>query len=191
MLATWLANSMGRISNAFAIVRSAGWRSAVAISLTVIALALARPIYGFGVVLGVWQPFTRPPGVSAAARYVSRFEGGTWFDCSVDSKRNVDVCKAWDPNGRPLGDGDFRLEGEGRAATKSELNPSDVISSDGHAYMIYLYGKDGAQSGTLVPITRDGKGGCPFQVTITYPEAGTGIPAAQRDRNSRAAVLHR
>ena len=182
---------MGRISNAFAIVRSAGWRSTVAISLTVIALALARPIYDFGVVCGVWQPFTRPPGVSSAARYVSRFEGGAWFDCSVDARRNVDVCCAWDPNGHPLGGGDFRLECEGRAATKSELRPSDVISSSGHAYMIYLYGKDGAESKTLVPVTRDGKGGCPFQVTITYPEVKARSASAPRDRSSRAAVPRR
>ena len=72
--------------------------------------------------------------MSAAARYVSMVEGGTWFDCSVDSKRNVDVCSAWDPWGRPLGGGDFRLECEGRAATKSELSPTTALSSDGRIY---------------------------------------------------------
>jgi hypothetical protein len=192
---------MGRIRDAFATVRTAGW-PAIAVGLTVVALALVRPTYNFGVVFGIWQPFTRPPGVSAAARYVSDVEGGTWFDCSVDTKRNVDVCSAWDPDGRALGGGDFRLECEGRAATKSELKPSSVISSDGQSYMIYLYGKDGAESRTLVSVTRDGKGGCPFQVTITYPDASlepsqsphaasqpprSGVPYAWSDHDRRQA----
>jgi len=126
--------------------------------------------------------------VSAAARYVSMVEGGTWFDCSDDSKRNVDVCSAWDPWGRPLGGGDFRLECEGRAATKSELSPTTALSSDGRIYMIYLNGKDGAQSRTLVPVTRDGKGDCPYRVTVSHPEVPSGTASAPRGGRSRAAV---
>jgi hypothetical protein len=137
----------------------------------VIALIItARPIYIFGVVFGLWQPWNRPLGVSPAARYVSWIEDGTWFDCAVDSMRNVDTCKAWDSNGRVLADGDFRLECQGRAATNAELRPSSVDSSGGHGYAIYLFGKDGARSQTLVPVTNQQQNPCP-QVEVTYPSS--------------------
>jgi len=120
---------------------------------SLLALAVAAwLVYVFGVAFGLWQPLTRPRSVSASARYVSSIEDGTWFDCSVDSKRNVDFCKAWDFEGHLIADGDFRLEGQDRAATNAELRPSFVISSGGHAYMIYLYGKAGSQSAVLVPV---------------------------------------
>jgi len=92
--------------------------------LIVVALLLvvaAWSVYNFGVLFGFWQPLTRPRNVSASARYVSIIETGAWFDCSVDSERNVDVCKAWDPDGRLIADGGFRLQGEDRAATTLEL----------------------------------------------------------------------
>src|SRR5260370_6286920 len=46
------------------------------------------------------------------------------------SQRNVDVCKAWDVDGRLVASGDFRLEGENRAATKRELHPSTTRSTE-------------------------------------------------------------
>lgn len=125
----------------------------------VIASGLAAsvyPVYVAGFVLGFWQPFTRPAPVTSKARFVSRMESGFWFDCSVDAKRNVDVCKAWDYKGALLADGDFRLEDEGRAATQSELRPSAVFSSGGQAYMIYLFGEHGAHSRTLLPVRGEG-----------------------------------
>ena len=118
-------------------------------SLLIVA---AWPVYILGVAFGLWQPLTRPQGVSASAKYVSSIEDGTWFDCSVNSTRNVNTCKAWDFEGRLLADGDFRLEGKDRAATKAELKPSAVLSNGGHAYMIYLFGKAGAQSDILVQV---------------------------------------
>lgn len=44
----------------------------------------------------------------------------------MDARRNVDVCWAWDTEGRPIGHGDFRLEDEDRPATASELHPSMI-----------------------------------------------------------------
>lgn len=122
-----------------------------ALAIATILVAI-RPIYIQGVIYGIWQPLNRPPNVSAKAHYVSWIEDGNWFDCSVDHERNVDVCKAWDSNGRPMADGDFRLDGENRAANESELRPSDVDVSDGRTYAIYLFGKQGARSKTLIPI---------------------------------------
>ena len=127
---------------------------------------MARPLYILGVVFGIWQP--RPHDVTPAARYVSWIEDGAWFDCAVDSRRDVDVRKAWDSDGRLIASGHFRLECLGRAAAKAELRPSSVNSSGGHAYAIYLFGENGARSRTLVPVTSEGQNPCP-QVTITYP----------------------
>ncbi len=118
-----------------------------------VVLGGAVPLYHAGIVFGLWQPLRRPPGVSPSAQYVSLVEEGTWFDCSVDSARNVDVCKAWNSDGQLIADGDFRLEGENRAATKSELHPTHVARGDGHVWMIYLNGKEGTFSKTLVPVT--------------------------------------
>lgn len=154
------------MARSWAFTKRVKW--AVAIGVVVAMIALARPIYIFGVVFGIWQPMTRPPSVSSAARYVSWIEDGTWFDCAVDSKRDVDTCKAWDSDGRLLAAGDFRLECQGRAATKAELHPSSVSSSGGHGYAIYLFGKEGAHSRTLVPVTNEQQNPCP-QATITYP----------------------
>ncbi len=70
-------------------------------------------------------------------------EDGTWFDCRVDVRRNVDVCRAWDDTGRVLANGDFRLECQGRAATELELRPSGVSRGDGRVYGITLFGAKG------------------------------------------------
>jgi hypothetical protein len=120
-----------------------------------IVLAAAWPAYNVGIALGLWQPITRPIGVSRSARYVSLLEDATWFDCSVDLNRDVDVCKAWTPTGKLIADGEFRLEGEARAASKSELRPSRVLAKNGKAYMIYLVGQRGAFSKALVPVSSE------------------------------------
>ncbi len=125
------------------------------ILLIVLGLLLAAgvwPAYSLGVAFGFWQPLTRPSSVSASAHYASQLEDGTWFDCSVDLKRNVDVCKGWDSYGRLLANGDFRLDGEDRAASAAELRPAWVDSGGGHAYYIYLFGKEGAEDRVLVPV---------------------------------------
>ena len=141
-------------------------RAKLLVVIVVVAMiALARPIYIAGVTVGVLQPLTRPSGVSGSARYVSWIEDGIWFDCGVDSKRNVDTCKAWDSNGRLLAFGDYRLECEGRAATEAELRPSFVGGPDS---AIYLFGKDGPRSKTLLPVTNQQQNPCP-RVTVTYP----------------------
>jgi hypothetical protein len=117
------------------------------------ALVAAVPAYHLGIVFNLWQPLTRPRGVSSSAHYVSIVEEGTWFDCHVDFKRNVDACKAWDPDGRLIADGDFLLEEENRPASESELRPTHVACGDGHVWRIDLYGKDGNFSKTLVPVS--------------------------------------
>lgn len=150
-----------------ALTRGVGKKLAVMGFLVALAGSV-RPVYVIGVMLGFWQPLTRPRLVSPAAHYVSWVEDGTWFDCAFDSKRDVDVCKAWDSNGRPLANGDFRLECLGRAATSAELRPSFVSSSGGIGHEIYLFGDKGARSWTLVPAALADEAHCPT-VTITYP----------------------
>lgn len=110
-------------------------------------------LYHAGIILGFWPPLMRPPGVSQTAHYVSLVESGTWFDCNVDVERDVNICRAWDSNGRLLADGAFRLDGENRAATEQELRPSNVIvdHTTGRGWMIYLSGRNGAFTKALVP----------------------------------------
>ncbi len=132
-------------------------------------VALARPAYLVGVDLGFWQPLTRPAGVSARARYVAAFYFGAWFDCSIDSARDVDVCRAWDSKGKLIAFGDYRLDGENRAATALELRPSDVQPYPQHPNLawIYLYGDHWNTRGrTLVPVNKDGQPLENFKVTI-------------------------
>ena len=128
-------------------------RHAVLIAACVGLLALAKPIYYSGILFGLWQPLIRPQGVPRSAHYVSLVEEGTWFECYLDARRNVDVCRAWDAGGRPIVRGDFSLEGENRAATEAELRPSHVVRGNNHVYMIYLFGTEGAFSKALVPVT--------------------------------------
>jgi hypothetical protein len=69
-----------------------------------------------------------------------------------------DVCRAWKEDGRLIVNGDFRLEDENRAASKSELRPSQVLLDAGmRPYMIYLFGQDGAFSKILVPMNSSSK----------------------------------
>ena len=100
-------------------------------------------VYPYGILFGLWQPLFRPAGISRLARYVSVIEDGSWIDCSIDSARDVNICKAWYYDGRLRVSGDFRFEDQHRAATKEELNPSMVAGPDA----IYLF--DRPRSGTI------------------------------------------
>lgn len=88
-------------------------------------IALLKPIYIVGIVFGLWQPWSRPAGVSSNAHYVSQIETAEWFDCSFDRRRDVDFCTVWTDDGRKLGTGDFRLEGKDHGAPSSELHPKN------------------------------------------------------------------
>ena len=91
--------------------------------------------YPYGIVFGLWQPLVRPAGISARAHYVSMIEDGSWFDCSIDEKRNVNVCRVWDYAGTLRAEGDYRFEDEPRAAGRDELYPSLLAGRD----TIYLF----------------------------------------------------
>lgn len=100
-------------------------------------------VYWCGILLNWWSPLIRPRGVPCRAKYVFLWESAEWFDCHVDERRNVDVCRAWDVDGHLAASGDFRLEGENRAATRSELHPSrtgDTMDASGMCDEIYLFG---------------------------------------------------
>jgi hypothetical protein len=123
------------------------------------AVVAAVAVYlGFelGVLMGAWQPILRPRGVSPKAHYVS-LDGKwtTWFDCSADSIRNVDHCRAWDDRGRLLLDGDFRLDAEKRMATESELRPTRVLFYNGEVYRICVAASTGDCARFLVPVKGD------------------------------------
>ena len=122
-------------------------------------IAAPRPLYLIGVGFGLWQPLTRPVGVSARARYISTMKTEAWFDCSVDNKRNVDTCRAWDDSGNLIAFGNYRLDGENRAATARELRPSAVASYPGHPNLawIYLFKDNNVNGRTLVPVNGDGQ----------------------------------
>ena len=121
--------------------------------------ALAFFIYKAGVFLMWWAPLTRPPTVSRTAHHVFLWESEGWFDCSVDTTRDVDVCQAWDGFGRLIASGDFRLKDENRAATGDELHPSTTGPSDqqGLSNTIYLFGPKGKIVGEeLVRVSSNG-----------------------------------
>jgi hypothetical protein len=70
------------------------------------------------------------------------------------------TCRAWDPSGRLIAFGNYRLDGEGRAASTRELRPSGVYSYPDRPDLawIYLYtGKGGDFGKTLVPVGTDGR----------------------------------
>jgi len=134
----------------------------------VVLIAALRPFYLIGVGLGLWQPLTRPVGVSSRAHYVPTKIDGAWFDCSVDHNRNVDTCRAWDSTGNLIAFGDYRLDGEKRAATALELQPSMVQPYPGHPSLawIYLFKDNTALGRTLVPVNGDGQPLERFEVHI-------------------------
>ena len=102
---------------------------------TALGLTAAYFVYPYGIWLGLWSPLTRPASVSREARYVSVIEDGSWFDCAIDGKRDVNVCRVWDYEGHLRTEGDFRYEDEPRAARKDELYPSLLAGRD----TIYLF----------------------------------------------------
>ena len=104
--------------------------------------SVAYIAYGVGIIFGFWERLIRPKPVSSKAKYVSIIEEGVWFDCSIDSRLNVNVCTAWNYDGRLLITGEFRLKGQDRAATKDELYPSALEPN-----RIYLF--DGPGHGNI------------------------------------------
>jgi hypothetical protein len=133
-------------------------RIALIVSVVVLT-ALVRPAYVIGVSFNLWQPLTRPRAVSKRARYVDTFKDAAWFDCSIDPSKDVNSCRAWDTYGRLIAFGNYRLEGENRAATTVELHPSKVHLYPGHPNLawIYLFGEHGNIFGkTLVPVNDAG-----------------------------------
>ena len=68
------------------------------------------------------EPRVRPPKVPNSVVWAGGADGGAYIRCSVDAKRNVDVCEVWnDYTGDSTGPRDYQLEKEHRAATNSEL----------------------------------------------------------------------
>ncbi len=136
---------------------------------SVVLIASLRPVYLIGVSLGSWQPLTRPNGVSKRARYVDTFKSAAWFDCSINQTKDVNICQAWDTNGNLIAFGNYRLDGENRAATGLELRPSQVHLYAGHPNLawIYLFGDHQKIVGkTLVPVNAAGKPIERFEVRI-------------------------
>ena len=132
-------------------------------------IASLRPAYLVGVSIGLWQPLVRPVGVSARARYVDAFKSAAWFDCSVERTKDVNICRAWDPEGNLIAFGSYRLDGESRAASALELRPSAVGTYPGHPNLswIYLFDDRGATTGrTLVPVNGAGQPLERFEVRI-------------------------
>jgi hypothetical protein len=143
-------------------------RIVLAIGVVVLTASL-RPVYTIGVSLGLWQPLTRPSDVSAQARYVDTFKDAAWFDCSIERSKDVNICRAWDAYGSLIAFGNYRLDGENRAATVPELRPSQVHRYPGHPNLawIYLFGDHGSVVGrTLVPVNEAGKPLERFEVRI-------------------------
>ena len=132
-------------------------------------IASLRPAYLVGGNIGFWQPLSRPSGVSARARYVDTFKSAAWFDCSVERTKDVDICRAWDTNGELIAFGNYRLDGENRAARAPGLRPSQVHDYPGHPNLawIYLFGDHGRVMGrTLVPVNDAGQPLEHFEVRI-------------------------
>jgi hypothetical protein len=133
----------------------------IALTLGCAALiASLRPVYLIGVGFGLWQPLSHPSGVSRSARYVGAFKTAGWFDCSVDSAAHVDICKAWDTDGKLIAFGRYRLDGEDRAATQHELRPSMVQLYPGHPDLAWIYLFDDHRTimgKTLIPVDEAGK----------------------------------
>jgi hypothetical protein len=91
------------------------------VAVAVVLPGLSYPTYVAGIAFNFWQPLTRLSGVSRGAHYVDAFKSAAGFDCAVDSRRNVNVCRARDEEGRLVAFGDYRMDGENRAATQGEL----------------------------------------------------------------------
>ena len=97
------------------------------------------------------------------------FKSASWFDCSIERTKDVNVCRAWDSDGNLIAFGNYRLDGENRAAIAHELCPSTVLLYPGHPNLawIYLFGNDGSVMGkTLVPVNDAGQPLERFEVRI-------------------------
>ena len=67
----------------------------------------------------------RPPGLPNNAVWVNgagTSKDGRFLDCSVDSARNVNRCRAFYPNGKLDCERDFRLQPGDRFARRTELD---------------------------------------------------------------------
>ena len=143
-------------------------KTALAICGGMMLIAAARPAYLMGVAVGLWPPTTRPAAVSSRARYASVFEDQAWFDCSVDHSRDVDVCRAWDADGKLIAFGIYRLDGDNRAASESELRPSHVNRSQRpDLAWIYLSNRSGWYGRFLVPVNSAGQPLERFEVKVS------------------------
>jgi hypothetical protein len=120
--------------------------------LAVLTIATLVAAYFAGIELNFWPPLNRPPEVSRHARHFSNVKGSTWFDCRVDTARDVDLCAAWDESGRVIAYGAYRIDGANRAATAAELRPLRCnVHRLPQLSWIYLEGEK-----VLVPVNRDG-----------------------------------
>jgi hypothetical protein len=122
-------------------------------------LGLSYPIYVVGVVFNIWQLVARPSGVSRRAHYVDAFKAAAWFDCSLDPVRDVNVCQAWDPEGKLIAFAKYRIEDRNRSATERELRPSRVHEYPGHPNLarIILREEWSQTPITLVPVNDSGQ----------------------------------
>ena len=130
-----------------------------AVALVVVSV----PVYLAGVSFGLWQPLSRPVGVSAGARYLETLKNAGWFDCSVDQIKDVNVCRAWDRDGKLMAFGNYRLDGENRAARAVELRFERVESYPDHPSLAWIYLSDGR---TLVPVNDTGQPLQRFEVRL-------------------------
>ena len=160
-------------------------RIALALGSFILAAAV-YPAYVIGVSLGAWQPLTRPRGVSSRAHYVDAFKSEAWFDCSIDLKKDVNPCRAWNENGALIAFGNYRLDGQNRAATAVELRPSAVHLYPGHPELAWidLFGNQrGIKGGTLVPVNDAGQPLERFEVRLgNDPIAPSGRNSSQFPR---------
>jgi len=124
----------------------------------VVLLGLSYPLYVVGVAMNFWNPLTRPRGVPRRANHVDAFKSQAWFDCGVDSHRNVNVCRAWDERGDLIAFGNYRIDGQNRAASNRELRPWSVLSGPNpRLAWIRLSGLGGGPHLTLVPVDHVGQ----------------------------------
>ena len=144
------------------------WKRIAAVCAVVLYIAALWLLCLIAVPFGLWEPLTRPSGVSWRAHYIPTLTSGAWFDCSVDRKRDVDSCKAWDDEGHLIAFGNYRLDGENRAATEFELRPSMVLGTPGGPKLawIYLFKDYNSFGRTLVPVNGEGRPLERFEVTI-------------------------
>jgi hypothetical protein len=142
----------------------------ILVVLAVLALiATLRPVYLVGVYLGLWQPLSRPAGVPPVARYAETLKTAAWFECSTDQIKDVNSCQAWDRNGKLVAFGNYRLDGENRAATSAELRPSMVEEYPDHPNLAWIYLFDSHNSimgKTLVPVSNTGRPLQRFEVRL-------------------------